>query len=113
MIDARKFRPLGSWIVVKTDPRTKQTKGGIILTEEFTRVERLMEGTGHVLSVGRGVGRELAFPLEPGMRICYRGFVKDASSPIFEKIDDCEIFLLHARDALAVIDADTRMGAFS
>jgi co-chaperonin GroES (HSP10) len=92
----------------------KQTKGGIILTDSLVGVERVMEGTGHVLRVGNDVAKTLGYGLETGMRICYRGFLKDASSMEFHPHEDgCAVFMLRAEDILAVIDADVQMGAFS
>lgn len=113
MIDATKIRPLKKWITVKCDPRVKKTKGGIHLTEGLVHAEKMMEGTGRVLRVGRDVAETCSFGLEPGMRVCYRGFLKDASAMEFYPIDDCPVFMLRAEDVLAVIDEDVVMGAFS
>lgn len=111
--NAKKVRPLGKWVVVQADPRVKKTSGGIELPDMMVAAERVMEGTGRVLRVGPQVCKELSFSLEPGMRVCYRGFLKDASSAEFERIDDCDVFMLHVNDILAVVDGDVRMGAFS
>lgn len=110
---AEDFRPLGSWVLVQADPRVKKTKGGIELPDMMTKVERVMEGTGKVLRVGPKVMKSINLGLETGMRIAYRGFLKDATSPLFEKIDDCEVFLLAADDVLAVVDEGVQLGAFS
>lgn len=112
-VNAEAIRPIGKWVVVHSDPRVKQTKGGIILTEALTGVERVMEGTGRVLSVGGQVHKVVGTEITPGMRVCYRGFVKDASSMVFEKIDGRDVFMLHAKDILMIIEDDVRMGEFS
>lgn len=106
------WRPINKWVIVKADPRVKKTKGGIILTEELTGVERVMEGTGRVLKLGGEVCKTLGYGLEPGHRICYRGFLKDAFKE-FDEEDGCTIFLLRAEDVLAIISDDVEMGAFS
>lgn len=102
------FQPIGEWVLIKADERVKKTKGGILLTEELTKVERVMEGTGKVLKVGTQVK-----DLEAGERICYRGFLKDASADVFEPVDGCPVFLLKVDDVLMAIPDDVEMGAFS
>ena len=108
-------RPLNLWLIVKADPRVKKTKGGIILTEQLTGIERVMEGTGHLLRVGDRdeIRKKIGADLEPGMRICFRGFLKDVFHEFEVEEDGQTIFLLHAKDVLAVIESDVSMGAFS
>ncbi len=114
LLDWRKTRPRRSWVLVKTDPRVKQSKGGIQLPDSGVLAERTMEGTGVVLRIGSDVCDTVNFGLEAGMRICYRGFMKDASASFFEKHEDgCQVFMIHADDILAVIDEGVEMGAFS
>lgn len=110
LIEATNLRPLGKWVVVKGDPRVKKTKGGIELTEVMISVEKFMEGTGRVLRVGSTVRDMVGLDLVPGSRICYRGFLKDATAMQFESLDDCPVFLLHLDDVLAVISDDLHMG---
>jgi co-chaperonin GroES (HSP10) len=109
MFDWRRFYPLNTWVVVKADPRVKKTKGGIELPDQLLLAERKMEGTGHLLKVGSGASKAVGTVIEPGMRICYRGFLKDAFQE-FEAADGCPVFLLKAEDILAIIDEDTQMG---
>jgi co-chaperonin GroES (HSP10) len=90
----------------------KKTKGGIELPNFQIGIEKTMEGTGTVLRVGSRVNDSMS-GLEAGQRICYRGFLKDASSMEFETIDDCPVFMIRVEDVLAIIDADVKMGAFS
>lgn len=112
----KKFRPINKWVVVKSDARVKQTKGGIILTDKQLGVERVMEGTGVILKAGnnediRKVTGGVA--LEPGMRICFRGFLKDAFHEFEPDEDGLLIFMLRAEDVMALIDKSVTMGAFS
>jgi len=109
LIEWKKFRPAKKWLLVKADPRVKKTPGGIHLTDELTQVERLMEGTGRVLCCGS----EAMKSVEPGERICYRGFLKDVYDAFVRDEDDCPIFILQVEDVLMVIPDDIQMGGFS
>ncbi len=116
-IDVKKFSPRGKWVVVKADPRVKKTKGGIELPDRQLAAERVMEGTGRILKVGSDREGILdatgGVMLESGMRICYRGFLKDAFAEFSTDEDGQPIFLLRAEDIMGIIDEDTQMGAFS
>jgi co-chaperonin GroES (HSP10) len=116
-IDLKKFSPRGKWIVVKADPRVKKTKGGIELPDMQLQAERVMEGTGHILKVGRDREGILnctgGVMLEVGMRIFYRGFLKDAFAEFTVDADGQPIFLLRAEDIMGIVDEDIVMGAFS
>jgi co-chaperonin GroES (HSP10) len=107
-------RPLHLWLIVKGDPRVKKTKGGIYLTEAITGIERVMEGTGHLLRVGDRdeIRGKIGYDLEPGMRVCYRGFLKDAVQG-FDAEGDNPVFMIRAEDVMAVIEEDVQLGAFS
>ena len=112
MTNWRQFRPLGKWVLVKADPRVKQTSGGIILTEELVGIERVMEGTGRVLAVGPTAAVERG--IEPGERICYRGFLKDAFHESFTRDEDgLQIFLLRMEDVLLALPDGVEMGFMS
>lgn len=117
MIDVKKFKPKGKWVVVKADPRVKTTKGGIELPDQQVMIERTMEGTGRILKVGSDREGILdatgGVMLEPGMRIFYRGFLKDAFHEFTTDSDGQLIFLLRAEDIMGIIDDDVKMGAFS
>lgn len=106
-----KIHPLKKWLMVKADPRVKKTAGGIVLTDELVKVERVMEGTGKVLRVGSEV--KDVEDVKEGDRVAYRGFLKDVSRGMIEREDDCDIFLIRAEDLLAVIGEGVTMGAFS
>lgn len=109
------WNPVHKWVFVKGDPRVKKTKGGIVLPEQQVAVERVMEGTGRILKVGNRdeIRQAVGIDLEPGMRICYRGFLKDAFQEFGSDEDGCPIFMLRAEDVMAVIGDDVEMGAFS
>lgn len=109
------WRLLHKWIVVKADPRVKKSRGGIELPDQMVAVERVMEGTGRILRVGnrQEILEAVGIELEPGMRICYRGFLKDAFHEFEVEEDGCTIFLLRAEDVLMIIDDSVTMGAFS
>lgn len=111
----RNWSPRNKWLFVKADPRVKKTRGGIELPDQQVAVERVMEGTGRLLKVGdRQMIRDaIGDDLEPGMRICFRGFLKDAFQEFEKDEDGCPIFLLRAEDVMAVIGDDITMGAFS
>lgn len=101
------FQPLHNWVLVKADPRVKKTAGGIFLTEELTKIERVMAGSGRVLKCGPEAMKDV----EPGERICYRGFLKDACYASFKRDeDDCQIFMLKIGDVLMVIPDSTEVG---
>lgn len=105
------FRAYGEWVLIQADPRVKKTAGGIILTDELTQIEKLMEGSGRVLSIGHLVAKTCA-SLSLGDRVCYRGYLKDVHK-IGKSTDGCDQFLLHHNDVLIVIDDSTKVGAFS
>lgn len=112
-INPKKFNPIGKWLLVHADPRVKQSKGGIHLPDKQVKVERTMEGSGRILKIGGRVNKDATYALEPGMRVVFRGFLKDASGAVFDKIDDREVFMLAVEDVLAVIDEGVEVGAFS
>lgn len=116
-LDIKKFSPRGKWIVVKADPRVKKTKGGIELPDMQLSAERVMEGTGKILKVGNDREGILdatgGVMLESGMRIFYRGFLKDAFAEFTVDADGLPIFLLRAEDVMGIIDDESQMGAFS
>lgn len=105
-----KIRAYGEWVLVQADPRVKKTAGGIVLTDELTMIERKMEGTGRVRSIGGRV--PMTSGLDPGLRVLFRGFLKDAHK-VDKTEDGCDIFLIHHKDLLAIVDNEVEVGAFS
>jgi len=116
-INIDKFTPKGKWVVVKADPRVKTTRGGIELPDMQLKAERVMEGTGRILKVGsdrEGILNACGEMLEPGMRIFYRGFLKDAFAEFTVDEDGLAIFLLRAEDVMGILEDDSIvMGVFS
>ena len=115
-LDWKTFRPLHAWVVVKGDPRISRSQGGIHLPDGQVAAERTMEGTVRILKVGNrdDIRKKVGEDLEPGMRVCFRGFLKDASVREFEPHEDgAPVFMLEVTDILAVVEDDVRMGAFS
>jgi co-chaperonin GroES (HSP10) len=116
-INVDKFTPHGKWVVVKADPRVKETKGGIVLPDMQLKAERVMEGTGRILKVGydkKAILDACGEELKPDMRIFYRGFLKDAFAGFTVDEDGLAIFLLRAEDVMGVLEDDNiQMGAFS
>jgi co-chaperonin GroES (HSP10) len=110
--DWKKYRPLNDWVLVKDDKRPSETKGGIVLPDQQLLAERVMEGTGTVLKVGHLVKEKLGVSLEPGERVCFRGFLKDVFHE-FNEEDGCRVFVLRAADVLMIIPKDMTMGMFS
>jgi co-chaperonin GroES (HSP10) len=110
--DWKKARPRRNCVIVKADPRVKQSKGGILLPDQTVAIERVMEGTGRLVAVGDEVAKILGDELKVGDRICYRGFLKDAA-PIAKAEDGCQVFVLRAEDVLAVVGDEVDIGAFS
>lgn len=107
-IVASQVHPHRKWVLVKADPRMKKTAGGIHLTDELIKVERVMEGTGRVIAIGSEV-EDVAV----NDRVVFRGFLKDVSRGMIAKEDDCDFMLIRTEDLMAVIGEDVTMGAFS
>lgn len=117
-VDVSKFTPHGKWCVVKADPRMETTKGGIHLPKMQTAAERVMEGTGTLLKIGADTEAILDYTggieLTPGMRIFFRGFLKDAFAEFATEEDGLAIFLLRVEDIMGIIDdGDLKMGAYT
>jgi len=110
MLDVNKIKPLGPWILVKTDPAPTQSSGGIYLPDG-----NLQERLGHVkatilrtgpgkLATGRAAQRRKYEPhdLKPGDRVVFRGFLKESNRP--NGIMDPMHSLIHIDDVLGLLD---------
>lgn len=106
------WRPYFKWLFVREDQRRETTKGGIVLPPSETNAERVDEGTGVILKVGPEASKAVGVPLEPGQRICFRGFLADAFHE-FEQEGGGRVFMIRAEDVLAIIDKDVTMGVYS
>lgn len=109
VLDPHKIRPKRDWVVVKDDPRPNKTAGGIFLPGMETGVEKVKEGTGEVISVGPGEKNQ-ALGLEPGQKICYRGFLKHANR--IETEND-HYFFMASDDILGIVPEGVNVGVFS
>jgi co-chaperonin GroES (HSP10) len=113
--DPKKIRPRDGWLVVLAEPRRERLASGLFLPGAETKTEKLMEGAGRVITVGRG-GICQRHGLEPGVRVLYRGFLKWAN-PIEteEKWDDGQVkqyFVMSAEDILAIIPDEMEIGIY-
>lgn len=110
-----RVKPLGEHVVIAVDPRTTVTKGGIHLPERDTYVEHVMEGTGRVVAVGPGrliekgpdAGKYVPCPVEPGDRVCFRRFLKDAIP--LATVDEIEYCILVASDIQMKVPEDLKL----
>lgn len=113
-IDYKRFQPRGKWVLVKSDPRREQTSSGIFLPQKEVDAEKVAEGTGKILKVGTDREGILdatgGVMLEAGMRIFYRGFLKDAFHEFSTDPDGQTIFILRAEDVMGIIEDDVTMG---
>ncbi len=107
-VKPKHVHPYGHWVLVKADPRVKKTSGGIHLPDKLVGVERVMEGTGVVLRVGKKVK-----DVRPEDHVAFRGFLKDVTAGMIGQEDGCDVFLIREEDLLAVIGKNVTMGAFS
>jgi len=113
-IDWRKVKPRGKWVLAKSEPRVKQTRGGILLTPEITGLEKVSVEAAEVLEVGAGVQKAIGYDLKPGERFAFRGFLKDGTSYEFQKAEDgTVVFLIDATDILMVVDKDAQIGVYT
>ena len=113
MIDGDKFSPHGTWLLVEEEKRLEETKGGIVLPEMQLMAERVMVASGRLLKIGSD--REAVLDatggvmLEPGMRIFFRAFLKDAFHEFIPSDTGLRRFLLKAADVLGIIDDETTL----
>lgn len=116
MIDPYKFRPSEGWVLILDDPRATQTAGGLFLPGAETGVEKVTEGSGEVIAVGKGDKNRLS-NLEKGLRVVYRAFLKHAHRIDAEQNwpDGSEkiFFLIKSEDILAALTPGVTVGVFS
>lgn len=70
-----KFKPLNDRILIKRDASEDKTEGGLVIPENA----KLKSRRGTIIAVGPGPflkdsDKRRAMVLEPGMRICWRGY---------------------------------------
>ena len=111
-----RIKPAGSFILVRPEKR-KRRYGSLILGDQALGVEKVSEGTGHIVSIAdelwpKSISTEK--PVQPlfseGDRILFRAFLADA-----HVVEHCgeELSLIHFEDILAVVGEDTDVGALS
>ena len=114
--DPRKIRPRDGWVIVLADARKLELASGILLSPNESGVEKVTEGAGEVIRVGRGIKCETA-GLEPGQRVVYRGYLKYANP-----IENDEVwpdgrkktyFIMSMLDILAITPEGMEVGVFS
>lgn len=110
--DPHKLRPVKEdWVIVLNDKRRTQTAGGIILTEEETGIEKVTEGAGTIIRVGKGPKID-AEKLKEGDRIVYRSYLRIPNRIPTENRED-EYFFMAVDDIMAVIQPGVEVGVFS
>jgi co-chaperonin GroES (HSP10) len=107
----QEWRPYAKWLFVREDKRRDVSKGGIVLPPSETNAEKVDEGTGVILKIGPEASKAAGVGLEPGQRICFRGFLADAFHEFEE--DGGRVFMIRAEDVMAIIDKDVTMGVYS
>jgi len=113
-VDWRKIRPYRDFVLAKADPRAKKAPGGILLPDGLTGYEKVSVEAATVLRVGSNVRKLLSYGLEPGERFMFRGFIKDLTWYMLQPAEDgTTVFLIHAKDLLAVIASEVDVGVFS
>lgn len=114
--DPQKVRPRDGWCVVLSDPRRTKLDSGIHLPNHETGAEKVTEGAGVVIRVGKG-DKNFALGLEEGQRIVYRAFLKYANPiPTEEKWDSGEskqYFIINSDDLLIILPPGVDVGVYS
>lgn len=115
-MNPEKVLPRENWVLVLDDQRRKETSGGIVLPSAETGIEKVTEGSGTVIRVGRGE-KNFRLGLEKGVRVVYRAFLKHAhrldTDETWEDGQQRHYFLMSSDDVLAVIAPGVSVGVFS
>jgi len=116
-------------VLIRSEPRPKESSGGIVLPAEFTAAEKIQERAGEVIRIG-GPRDRSALPethrcsdhtlrglleeVKVGDRVLFRGFIADANNLKkqwgIEDAQGREYSIIDIRDILAVIGSDVRIG---
>lgn len=111
------IRPKRGWVIIRHDKRKTRLASGLILEEE-TNAEKLHEGSGVIIRLGRGPRVE-ASGLKEGDRVMYRTYLRHAvpiEADLFwpgEESQKMKFFFMSIDDITAVIDSDLEVGAIS
>lgn len=116
MIDPRSLRPRNEWAIILAEPRKNTTSGGLILTDELTKAERVEGGAGELISVGSSEKFQ-TMDLVQGSRVLYRGFLKYANPIESEETwpdgQKKQYFFIKLDDIISVLGPDVDVGAYS
>lgn len=116
MIDIGKIRPKEGWVLVLADPRMDKTASGIYLPGRETGIEKVTEGAGEVIGVGRGK-KNHGLGLERGQRVIYRSFLKHANripaDDTWPNREEKYYFFMSSDDVMGVIAPGVDVGVFS
>jgi co-chaperonin GroES (HSP10) len=110
--DPKKIRPnKEDWIIVLADRRKTTLASGIILTDTETGAEKVTEGAGTIVRVGKGPKID-SEKIKEGDRIVYRTFLKYANRIPTEDRND-EFFFMAVDDVLGILSPGVEVGVFS
>jgi len=113
--DPYTIRPKRNWAIIRQDKRKSVLASGIIVAEE-TNAEKLHEGAGTVIRLGRGPKVE-ASGLKEGDRVLYRTYLRHAvpidSEQKWIDGEKMEFFFMCVDDIAAIISPDLEVGALS
>ena len=109
------IRPKRDWAIIRQDHRKNVLSSGIVLPTE-TNAEKLHEGSGIIIRLGKGP-KVTGSDLKEGDRVLYRTYLRHAI-PIYSDqkwIDGAvmEFFFMDVADIAAVISPDTEIGPLS
>jgi len=112
------LRVRGGWASILLEPRKEKTSFGIYLPTEETGIEKVREGVGTIIDVGK-TKKSKAMGLESGQRVIFRSFLQHAFTIDVEPRERWEdgsfkkYFLVKIEDILGVVDKDLDVGVFS
>lgn len=109
-------RPKEGWVIVLAEPRKTKMESGLLLAPNETGAEKVTEGAGVLVRVGKG-DKNSVLDLKEGVRVLYRGFLKWAN-PIEteEKWEDGQkkmYFIMSTDDIMAVLPEGIEIGVYS
>jgi co-chaperonin GroES (HSP10) len=114
--DPTTVRPNKDFVSVLMEERKIQLDSGIYLPGHETGAEKVTEGAGTIVRIGRGELNE-KLGLVPGMRILLRSYLKYANKIETEETwpsgEKKEYFLMSAKDIMAILPVDVNVGVYS
>lgn len=114
--DPTTVRPNKDFVSVLMEERKVQLDSGIILPGHETGAEKVTEGAGTIVRIGRGELNE-KLGLQPGMRILVRSYLKYANTIETEEKwpsgEKKEYFLMSSKDIMAILPVEVNVGVYS